>query len=295
MIDLEKLFFEEYSISAKETPMVFILGPPRTGSTLLYQIMVNFFSFFYFSNLINEFFYVHPICGAVLSNSLKVEKISYDSDYGKTSGPLGPSEASLVMRRWFGGEHPAQTNSSKIIPSEKEHIICTMSSIHSLTGMPILIKNAWNCFRIKNIIELFPNSKFIWIRRDLASSSESDLKSRIHRGSENIWNSATTSNYKEIQKRPPYEQVVLQQYEYNLAISTGLTEFASGKYTEIWYKDLCNSPKINVDNLSLFLKMPIKEADFPELRPSERKNQNKKILSFIKENKAMFGDYIGEK
>ena len=63
-------------------------------------------------------------------------------------------------------------------------------------------------------------------------SANSDLLSRIHRNSIDVWSSATTINYKEIQKRPPWEQVVLQQYEYGLAINANLHDYAKDKFNE---------------------------------------------------------------
>ena len=58
-----------------------------------------------------------------------------------------------------------------------------------------------------------------------------------------MWNSATTANYKEIQKRPYWEQVVEQQFEYNKAVGEDLRLLCEGRHVEIWYEDLCSDPE----------------------------------------------------
>jgi hypothetical protein len=246
----------------EEPELIFILGSPRTGSTLLYQILINALQPFYFSNLINDYFSDCPIIGATIQNSFPRKSIPYKSKYGKTNGLLGPSEASHIMREWFGGEHPSQTKSCTVIPNKKQHLIATLQAIYKLTNSPILIKNAWNCFRIENLQQLFPNSKFIWIRRDISCSAQSDLNSRINRGSPYIWNSATTHNYKEIQRLPYWEQVVEQQYEYNKAISQNIQ---STNFVEVWYEDMCQGQTVQLEKFLNVEKLPTFNVSKPEI------------------------------
>ena len=267
------------------------MGSPRTGSTFLYQLVVNFFNVFYFSNLINDKFWEFPVCGAALSSMLNCKEVSYKSDFGKTQTLCEPSEASLIMKKWFGGEHPSQTQSKEIKENKKSHILNTLSSISAITQQPILIKNAWNCFRIKNWCDMFPQSRFIWIRRDINRSAQSDLLARIHRGSPNIWNSATTYNYKEIQTKPAWEQVVLQQYEYNKAIAESLENVKDGHVLEVWYEDLCEDCGESIKNLSEFLQEIPRQREEPIVLINKKVKEDKNITNFIDQNHKQFQKY----
>jgi hypothetical protein len=249
---VEALLFERYALrmDAEKLPMVFILGSPRTGSTLLYQLLINVFGFFYFSNMVNDHFPEHPVVGAALDHILNLHKpIDYSSDHGKTEGPFGPSEASLLFRHWFGGEHPSQTQSARVMPEKSEHLRLTMQSLYAISGRPILTKNAWNCFRVQALVELFPAIHFVWVRRDIVQSAWSDLKARHLRGGPTVWNSATTANYRDIQKLPYWEQVVEQQYAYNESIALDLALYAPGRFCEIWYEDVCRNPATEIQRL----------------------------------------------
>ena len=101
--------------------------------------------------------------------------------------------------------------------------------------------------------QVFPGAYFLWIRRDLADSAYSDLKARRKRGGPEVWNSATTKNYREIQKLPYWEQVVEQQYFYSKRISQDLSQLSPERYCQIWYEDLCTNPSGTVSHLQNFL------------------------------------------
>ncbi|NIN00287.1 MAG: hypothetical protein GTO24_20075 [candidate division Zixibacteria bacterium] len=277
MKEVEGLFFRQFSdIDIGEVPLVFILGSPRTGTTLVYQVFINLFGFLYFSNLVNDHFAEFPVAGVALSLHLEPKSpVSYESEYGKTQGYFGPSEGSFLFRKWFGGEHPSQTRSCEVLADQREHLVSTMKSIYGLTGKPILTKNAWNCFRIKNLVRLFPKIHFIWVRRDIRLSAFSDLKARYAKGSPTTWNSATTSNYLEIQKRPYWEQVVEQQYEYNRSIANDLDQFCPDQYLEMWYEDLCDDPEGQRERIKQFfisrsVGIRTREPSMPRLTQSSR-------------------------
>ena len=244
---VEDFLFERYAVvDAKEIPIVFVIASPRTGSTLLYQILVNGFTgFFPFTNYINIQLYKFPALATLFDY---VSLGSYESNYGKVEGLFSPSEASFLFKEWFGGEHPAQTKSCDFLSlHEKSHMVSTMKVIHGATGKVVLSKNQWNSFRVRTLFGTFPNLHFIWVRRDIADSAFSDLKARRHWKSR--WNSATTANYERLMGLPDYISVVEQQYEYNKAIEDSLKRFCPQRYIEVWYEDVCEDINIQVYRL----------------------------------------------
>lgn len=301
---VESLFFERYSRSAeaKDVPIIFILGSPRTGSTLLYQVVVNFFQTFYFSNFIEENFAENPVVGAALDEILNPHILaSYESAYGKTKDLWEPSEASQIFRIWFGGKHPSQIKSCTVLAGKKSHLLATLQSIYALTGRVIVTKNAWNCFRIKTLARLFPRAHFFWIRRDISLSALSDLKARIVRGGPTVWNSATTANYKEIQKQPYWEQVVEQQYEYNRSIATDLQQFSHRRFIEIWYEELCDDIEAQLERLRRYfltqnVSIQFKNTALPVINcstgNSEADEDYVKIQKYVLQQRERLKEYV---
>ena len=66
------------------------------------------------------------------------------------------------------------------------------------------------------------------------------------------WNSATPHNYRQLSKLPYWEQVVEQQFETNHAVGQQLQKLPTGRFIEIWYEQLCNSPGIVLSQIRDF-------------------------------------------
>jgi hypothetical protein len=235
---------------------VFVLGAPRTGSTLLYQTTIAAFRLPFISNATNAWLAETPIVGIAIQNALRLQ-VGFKSAFGKTDGPLQPSEGSAVMAHWFGGGHPSQIVSARILDGREEHFLRTLAATEAICRAPLLIKNAWNCFRVDYLATALPHARFVWIRRDISDAALSDLEARyITKGDAYAWNSATPANMSELLKRAPIEQVVENQIAFNEAISTALSRNALGRSLEIWYEELAADPQGIAARLAEFLGLP---------------------------------------
>ena len=96
----------------KKYPIVFIIGTPRSGTTLLTQWLASLNLFCYPSNFISRF-YKAPFVGAIIQemlvnpdyaykNELAFDtSLSFQSDTGKTSGLTEPHEFWYFWRNYF--------------------------------------------------------------------------------------------------------------------------------------------------------------------------------------------------
>jgi hypothetical protein len=247
-----------------DAPAIFILGSPRTGSTLFYQCLVHYWQLPYFSNLANQLFARRPVLIAPAHcQVLPAVNIQFTSSYGKTDGAWQPSEASAVMRNWFRGGHPSQTASAEIFPGMEDHLVRTLAAIRQVFDAPVVIKNAWNCFRIAALARFLPRAFFVWIRRDLIASALSDLAARyVVQRDPLAWNSATPANVEELRRLPHWAQVVENQYEFARAIDAGLKQHADGRHAEIRYETFLRNPAESLESLaqgmSPFVKLGIR-------------------------------------
>ncbi len=255
-----------------QAPAIFVLGSPRTGSTLFYQALVRAYRLPFLCNLANDYFAAGPALAApLLERVLPTLDIQFTSAYGKTHGPFQPSEASSIVRRWCGGGHPSQIVSTQVLPEQRENMGRTLAVYHAIFQKPLVIKNAWNCFRIRNLAELFPSAYFLWIRRDLVKSALSDLAARYTvQGDPHAWNSATPACYERLRELPYWAQVVENQYEYGRAISDDLSRFAPHAHSIVWYEDFLKRPQAVMEQIRSAMPIAMNEASPIELRPVER-------------------------
>ena len=242
---LEKQIFKKYSNDLKNIPIIFLIASPRTGSTFFFQLLIKIFQFSYFSNFTNTFSSHNPIIGYLIERNLNQNKqISLESFYGQTKHLHEPSEATNILNNWFEFGHPSEILGRKIRKGKLKHMEKTFSAIYNYSKKPIIIKNAWNGYRIEELTKVFKNSYFVWLRRDIINSSYSDLIARKRIGNPSkVWSSATPRNYKTIQKLHYTEQVVENQYLFNKKVSEDLLKFVNNKYMEVWYENLGKEKK----------------------------------------------------
>lgn len=279
-------------------PVIFILGSPRTGSTLFYQALVRAFRLPYLCNLANDLFAAAPaLVAPLLQHVLPELDITFTSAYGKTQGPFQPSEGSGIVRRWCGGGHPSQVTSTQVLPAQREHMARTLAAYHAVFRKPIVIKNAWNCFRVRNLAELFPNAYFLWIRRDLTKSSLSDLAARytVH-GDPHAWNSATPACVDKLRELPYWAQVVENQYEYSHAVEDAFQRFAPQVHGAFWHEDFLKNPAAIMDQLAHQLepRFGVRCVEAIELQPVEksprpfRPGDEQTLKQYVEEHQSRF-------
>jgi len=245
---LERLVFEAITANCEkhsgeaDVEAVFVLGAPRTGSTLMYQAICSRFGLPYIANITNDRFPSTPIIGIALQKAFPVH-IAFDSRFGKTKGPFQPSEGSALMMHWFGKGDPPGLKSATFRAGLEQHFIDTIWAAAALFAAPLVIKNAWNCFRVPCLARTLPEARFIWIRRDIADAAKSDLDARYKtKGDPTAWNSATPTNINELRRMPVAAQLIENQHAFNNVIRDNLKSFATGRSLEIWYEDLQHDP-----------------------------------------------------
>ena len=103
-------------------PLVLIVGPPRSGSTLLFQTMARYADVSYLTNL-TSMFPRSPITSASLFHAFdkrpkkKALSKSLQNYYGQTPGLAAPNDGFEVWNRWLGDDryHAPETLKSAMI------------------------------------------------------------------------------------------------------------------------------------------------------------------------------------
>lgn len=237
------------SCSPELIPPVFIVGAPRTGSTILFQLLIRKYKFSYFNNL-QSFFYASPAIIAKMSYRLtkkKALKFRLNSKYGYIKGVFSPSEAGAVFRYWFG----EKGFSDRSTENRRKYIRNTINYISSLSSAPFLSKNLNNSLRLNSITSAFPEAFYIWIKRNPLYTSQSLIKMRrTLYGSENIWASVKPSTYKKLLKYEPFEQVARQIKDIEEFIGKTLNDRTGFNYIAVNYKNLCEDTQNVLNDVS---------------------------------------------
>lgn len=236
------------------------MAAPRTGSTVLYQTLIRYTSAPYISNLTNNYLSKFPLGGLLIQRTVPCE-VKLTSEFGKTRGLLQPSEGSSLMTRWFGASNPSQVEVN--VP---ENVLRRMTrffrtSERLFRGRPLIVKNAWNAYRLGWLANAIPGARFIWLRRDVRKASQSDLAARyLTKGDPHAWNSVPPSNHRELQLLQPTAQVVENQFQINNAISESLQAIDRDRWMQIDFANFMGSPYQTFETVARQFNLEISQS-----------------------------------
>ena len=168
----------DYSLNQK--PNVFIVGSPRSGTTLLYQALASSGSFCYPTNFLSRFY-------STLGVGCKIQKMLFDkrfqyrdelklindnfqiefsSELGKTKGPMAPNVF------WYFWYHHFNFGKLSYLTDEQWSSSQTVSFVRELRimqaelSLPIVMKGMimnWNLIQLSSHM---PNAIFLRLKRN---------------------------------------------------------------------------------------------------------------------------------
>lgn len=226
-----------------EVPLspVFVIGAPRTGSTILYQALTNAYRFAYIDNTVCTW-HRNLRFGFWLSGKKHGDKPhnNFKSEHGNTHkfGGHAPSECGQFWYRWLPKtrhfiDHDEAT--PKMVAELRKEVLGASVYLQR----PILFKNLNAGQRLRLIHKAFPGAKIIFVRRDPRFVIRSIMKARQKVGvAEGQWWSIMPPNTTELLSLPEGEMCAAQVYYLERQIEKDLALFPKNNVRVIHYQDL---------------------------------------------------------
>lgn len=224
---------------------VFILAAPRSGSTFLYQLMINRFECLYLSNLM-LFMYKAPLLGGLVTKYFRfvLPLNDYTSRYGRTRGLFGPAEGRVFWEKWGGFSLTEQFDYKK------------QKSIHLRKALNYLAHRRYpfvSCYlghtlHFKHLQRIYPNAVFIVLKRDTTDMALSLYKaSHLH----NRWPFSIAYDADHLSECNDKYALVAQQA---VRLKQELELIGNdGRAMEVNYEDLCQEPEETLEYIRGFL------------------------------------------
>jgi hypothetical protein len=238
-----------------DDPALYIAGVPRSGTTLLSQLLCRYLSVGYINNVIARF-WTNPVVGIKLSQTLlEVEspsRIRLDSIHGTTEDPWGPHEFGYFWRHWLRVDNSPSHHISDELAAQIDHegLGRMLSNIVGAFGRPTIFTNLVCGLNARLLNRVRPNSVFILIERNEEAVVRSILRCRKERyGDERVWWSLRPSSYAEIkQVVDPEEQASRQVTELRSEINKELNA-ADCQVIRLSYEGLCADPRGSLEQI----------------------------------------------
>lgn len=261
------------------SPQFFILGLPRTGTTLIYQYVVHRLNVAYFTNGVGKYS-MSPSLVTLLQKKMHSSYVSdFESNYGKARGPLAPREAGGFWCRFFSidnYEKYEEINNRKINTIRK-----TIFKIQNIfDDIPFVNKNVKHILRLSALAKIFPNSYFIIVWRDPIDVGLSLLEWRKNNGI-NKWFSVKPKNYGDLKEIHYLDQIANQVYELDRKLKSDIVELNKERIFNIQYKEFCKNPDLVIDFIlknTKNIRFKNKNVEKFNFRKKEAKTEEEKEL-----------------
>lgn len=174
-------------------PVVFICGAPRSGTTLLYQLLAYVGDVGYVNNLMARF-YANPPLGAWLSEQAQIDRVFLPkSVYGRTFGASSPHEFGRFWLGAFGLDQIGEPE-SPVDPARITQAADDIRQIGAVFDRPLVFKSFDYLWFIDELAAALPATRWIHIVRERESNIASLTtlyETRAVDGVAPTWTSAT--------------------------------------------------------------------------------------------------------
>lgn len=226
-------------------PLVFIVGMPRTGKTLLSQYLSSFMDIGFINNLIAKF-WLTPVYGIRLSQALNKFHIpsNFCSDYGKTEGLFDPHDFSYFWRHWLAIDsipYDAHQAADKI---DWEKLCLELIRITAAFDKACLFKSPNPSFHMARIDAIYRKTLFIYLERDFIDVAISLCRSRRDNfGDPNHWYGQWPEECRDLSGLPYQEQIPAQLSILAALYERQFSKIPEEKILRLHYEDFCRQPE----------------------------------------------------
>lgn len=217
---------------------IFIIGLPRSGSTVLYQYLSCVLNVTYTNTIWSIFPRSTPFIKSILTSTPPSE---FRSFYGIGAYLNSINEGKNLFNQWFSKSH---RDPNTIFDHDRvRHLKAYFERVCQQSGRSWLIKDVRNCTRLQALSRIFPHARYIWLRRSPVQVAQSILIGRkTLKGSlEANW-TIVPEAWNVLSKLPYSEQIAQQVFHLELQVERDLCTVPDSNVIEIDYSEFCANP-----------------------------------------------------
>ena len=242
------------AIDAKDLPIIYVVGVPRSGTTLLSQLLCRYLPVGYINNFIARF-WLRPSVGIMLSKIIlgkdARKRINFRSVQALTEGPEGPHEFGYFWRHWLKLDDSPNHHLSNIALAaiDRDGLRRALEQeVLASFGAPVVFRNIICGLHADFLTKLHPVSLYVYVKRDPRDVVSSILKCRKDRfGTYGKWWSLKPSTYPfNDSKNDPVIDVIRQVADCRWEMECELASPGINSLT-IEYQEMCKDPHATIE------------------------------------------------
>jgi hypothetical protein len=163
--------------TAPKQPLIFVCGAPRTGTTLMGQVLINNLPVCFINNLTSVFPRSPITANRLFGRWMGTRQVTYESFYGKSLYFSGPNDALYIWDRWFGKDRTVIPTT--LDAAQKDDMVRFFGAYQQVFQKPLVNKNNNMNTYASLVADALPDAHFICMTRDPLYLAQSLLKARL--------------------------------------------------------------------------------------------------------------------
>ena len=178
LLPLERAAYRDVGI---DHPFIFVLGLPRSGTTLVTQLIARCLRTGYINNFVARF-WLAPVTGIRLARAAGIvgRAGDFESTFGSTASLQGIHEFGYFWRHWLKKSTFEDIERAVELESSIDwrQLYRTLANIQREFDAPIVMKNMLGIYHLSRLEETLKKVVYVYIQRDELDVAESILKAR---------------------------------------------------------------------------------------------------------------------
>lgn len=231
---------------------ILIVGPPRSGSTLLMQVLIHTLDVGYLTNAHERVYGAPSLAEHLIRLPKRDRAIEFESHHGKTQRWLSPHECGAWWYRFFR-RRPQYVPLEGADQRALRRLRAAVRRLGDVMDRPVLFKNLPCAVRLGPISAALPEALFLVTHRRLEDNARSLLHGRARRsGRYDQWWSTEPPTIDELTSLPPAQQVVRQIADIHAQIDRDREAIGPDRFMDVPYDELCRDPAAIVERVQAF-------------------------------------------
>ena len=244
-----------------ERPMLFVVGPPRSGTTLVVQTLIRALPVAYLTNVTTVFPRAPMTAARLLRARLANEKVQPRSHYGRTSRLHGPNDGLQLWDRWIGTDRTRVPET--LDPAARAALVAFFGAYEAMHARPVVAKNNSLNLYAALVAEALPTARFVCLRRDPLFLAQSLLQARRHiHGSDSVPYGPHAPDRTETSD--PLADVCAQIRFHAERAADQQRRIGDERFCFLAYEDFCEDPAGTVRDASAWLGVDVVPGGAPE-------------------------------
>jgi len=231
-------------------PLIFIIGSPRSGSTLLYQVLTSSIECGYFTNTHAALYGAPALVQRAFGQVLHSPSVStFESHDGQSKGFAGPAECGQFWYRWFAKD-PQYVAADAVDIERLKSLRGVVGDLVNSFDAPLVFKNLTCGMRLHALGRLFPEALFVVLKRQPIWAAQSLLLGRKRLfDDEAMWWSLQPPNVAALRRLSPTHQVARQVVDIYKTIARDALAVGPDRFRNVDYESFCDDPRTAIAGL----------------------------------------------